>query len=343
MPGAAARRGHQHARGGRGLRALLAVGLAGACLASLPWLAAGADAPEVTDVAALRVELGRQLFFDPLLSGDHSISCASCHKPERAFADDVAVSAGVAGRLGRRNTPTVLNTAARTSMFWDGRAETLEDQAIFPIENPLEMDLPVDQALQRLNADAGYRQAFQAAYGSPATARTLGRALAAYQKTLESGDSSYDRYARGDDAAMEASARRGRLLFIGKARCAECHSGEDFTSDRFRNIGLYNAATLDDRGRGEVTGNPADDGQFKVPSLRNVAVTAPYMHNGMFATLREVLDYYNDPDQVVPDAHGRDASMAGPLGLTAQEVDDLESFLVALTDERFAAAAGARQ
>ena len=347
MHAAAASSNRRRGASTHGLRLALGLGLAGVLLAAMPWLASGAAgtaAPvDAGGVAALRLALGERLFFDPLLSSDRSVSCASCHKPEYAFADNVPLSRGVAGRLGRRNTPTVLNTAARTSMFWDGRAETLEEQAIFPIENPVEMDLPVAQALERLNADPGYREAFQAAYGGPATARSLGRALAAYQKTLESGDSPYDRYARGDDLAISESARRGRMLFIGKGKCADCHSGEDFTSDRFRNIGLFNGSALSDRGRGEVTGNPADDGQFKVPSLRNVAVTAPYMHNGMFATLREVLDYYNDPDRIVPDAHGRDATMPGSLGLATQDLEDLEAFLVALTDERYAPLLEARR
>ncbi len=315
----------------------LALVLATGAILATPWLLAMAQPapPLPADQREARAELGRRLFFDPLLSGDRTVSCASCHKPEVAFADNVALSPGVEGRLGTRNTPTVMNTSGRTSMFWDGRAETLEDQAIFPIENPLEMDLPIAEALRRLNEDPGYGAAFQAAYGGPATARSLGRALAAFQKTLDTVDSPYDRYAHGDDDAIGAPAKRGRLLFIGKAKCAECHSGEDFTSDRFRNIGLFDRSRLEDRGRGAVTGNPDEDGQFKVPSLRNVAVTAPYMHNGMFATLREVIAYYNDPDSVVPDAHGRDASMAGPLQLSEAEVADLEQFLVALTDDRF--------
>ncbi|MBO9715805.1 MAG: cytochrome-c peroxidase [Pseudoxanthomonas sp.] len=320
----------------------MAILIAATALLSSPWQSSAslaAPVPAPIDPHEARVELGRRLFFDPLLSGDRTVSCASCHKPEHAFADTVAVSPGVSGRLGTRNTPTVMNTSGRTSMFWDGRAETLEDQAVFPIENPLEMDLPLDEALRRLNSDPGYAEAFRVAYAGPATARTLGRALAAFQKTLDTTDSPYDRYAHGDDAAIDESAKRGRLVFIGKGKCAECHSGEDFTSDRFRNIGLFNRVALGDRGRGAITGDPADDGQFKVPSLRNVAVTAPYMHNGMFATLRQVIEYYNNPDKVVPDAHGRDASITGPLQLSAAEVDDLESFLVALTDDRFAAAA----
>jgi cytochrome c peroxidase len=246
------------------------------------------------------------------------------------------VSPGVGGALGTRNAPSVMNSSGRTSLFWDGRAETLEDLAIGPIENPLEMALPAAEALARVNADAEYRQQFQLAYAGPATARTLGRALAAFQKTLDTANTPYDRYIRGDDAAVSESAKRGRLLFIGKGKCAECHSGEDFTSDRFRNIGLFDGKRFADRGRGAITGNTVEDGEFKVPSLRNVAVTAPYMHDGSFGTLREVIDYYDDPERIVPGAKGRDATMSAPLKLTEGEKADLEAFLRALTDDQFA-------
>lgn len=287
------------------------------------------------DRDSTRIELGRKLFFDPLLSSDRTVSCASCHKPEHAFADDVAFSLGVGGAKGERNTPTLLNVGGRTSMFWDGRAETLEDQAVFPIDNPIEMNLPIGEAIARLEASEDYKQLFGVAYDGKITARTIGRALAAFQKTLTSFDTPYDSYNLGDDTAISESAKRGRLLFIGRAKCADCHSGNDFTSERFRNIGLFDGAKLGDRGRGKVTGNPADDGQFKVPTLRNVGVTAPYMHNGMFATLRDVIAYYNEPDQVVPDQKGRDASMGEPLRLTAAEIEDLENFLLTLTDRRY--------
>lgn len=288
------------------------------------------------DQAQVRAELGRKLFFDPILSQDRTVSCSTCHQPQFAFADNREVTPGVGGATGTRNTPSVMNSAGRTSLFWDGRSETLEDQAIFPIENPVEMALPIAQALERLNGDEHYRQQFQLAYNSPATARTLGRALAAFQKTLDTVDTPYDRYVHGDDTQISESAKRGRLLFIGKGKCAECHSGEDFTSDRFRNIGLYDGKQLNDPGRGEFTKNPQDNGQFKIPSLRNVAVTAPYMHNGMFKTLREVIDYYNDPDQIVPGAKGRDAALTGPLRLSETEKSDIEAFLRTLTDDRFA-------
>jgi cytochrome c peroxidase len=304
---------------------------------STPGAAADDAAAPSVDRATVRVELGQRLFFDPILSKDRTVSCATCHKPEHAFADTSAVSAGIGGKLGTRNTPTVMNASGRTMLFWDGRAETLEDQAIFPIENPVEMGLPIAEALERINGDASYREQFQQAYESPATPRTLGRALAAFQKTLDTVNSPYDRYAAGNDAAISESAKRGRLLFIGKAKCGECHSGDDFTSDRLRNIGLFDGRKLSDRGRGAVTNKTADDGLFKVPSLRNVAVTAPYMHNGMFRTLREVIDYYDEPDKVVPEAKGRDASMQSALRLTEQEKTDLAAFLQSLTDDRFAA------
>ncbi|HEY0686121.1 MAG TPA: cytochrome c peroxidase [Steroidobacter sp.] len=316
-------------------RSLYSTIVLGAVLWAAPALSEGTATHE-RDTA--RVELGRKLFSDPLLSSDRSVSCASCHKPERAFADDVSFSVGVGGAKGERNTPTLLNVGGRTSMFWDGRAETLEEQAIFPIENPIEMNLPIGVAIERLEASAEYQDLFAVAYEGKITPRTIGRALAAFQKTLKSFDTPYDSFNLGDDSAISESAKRGRLLFIGKAKCADCHSGTDFTSERFRNIGLFDGSKLSDRGRGKVTGNPGDDGQFKVPTLRNVAVTAPYMHNGMFKTLREVIEYYNEPDKIVPAQKGRDASIV-PLQLTPAEVDDLENFLLTLTDRRFTARA----
>ena len=296
-----------------------------------------ADAPtydgDLTDNP--RAQLGRQLFFDPILSRDRTVSCASCHQPVRAFADDRAVSLGVEGRAGTRNTPSVMNSAGRTRFFWDGRSETLEEQALGPIANPLEMDLPVDDAVARLLADPTWVARFQDTYNAPPSPRTLGRALAAYQKTLNTVDSPYDRYALGQEDAISDAAKRGRLLFITKAQCVSCHAGEDFTSDRFKNIGIYNGRQFNDEGRGGITGDPAQKGEFKVPGLRNVALTAPYMHNGMFKTLRQVIGYYDAPDKVVPHARNRDPFLAQPLRLTEKEKTDLESFLRALTDKRF--------
>ncbi|HYD83842.1 MAG TPA: cytochrome c peroxidase [Opitutus sp.] len=298
----------------------------------LAWtFVAAAHASDPTDAAAL----GGKLFFDPILSADRTVSCASCHKPEYAFADNAKVSLGLHGQPGTRNTPSAMNVSGRLAFFWDERAGSLEEQALAPIANPAEMGLPVDEAVARLNADEIYRRAFATIFEGPATEKNLARALAEFERTLETADTPYDRYIAGDDSALSPEAARGRLLFIGKANCANCHSGEDFTADRPKSIGLYNAKELNDPGRGGVTQNPEHMGLFKTPSLRNVAVTAPYMHNGMFTTLREVVDYYNHPDRVVAHSINRDKALDTPLNLTDTEIHELVAFLESLTDDRF--------
>jgi cytochrome c peroxidase len=282
-----------------------------------------------------RAQLGERLFFDPILSSTRTISCASCHKPQFAFADTVAFSKGIHDKLTKRNTPSVTNQSGRPNFFWDGRSGTLEEQAKQPIISPDEMGLPIAAAVQRLNEDSAYTVAFRRLFNSVPTEKNLLQALAAFERTLETANSPYDRYINGDDHAITPAAARGRMLFIGKANCSNCHSGEDFTADRFKNIGLYNGITLNDAGRFEVTHDSAQLGFFKVPSLRNVAVTAPYMHNGMFKTLREVINYYNKPDAIVHDGIKRDLSLNVPLNLTDTEINELEAFLQSLTDDRF--------
>ncbi|MCF6401502.1 c-type cytochrome [Chitinophaga filiformis] len=282
-----------------------------------------------------RAKLGEQLFFDPILSGDRTISCASCHKPQFAFADTAAFSKGIHGQLTKRNTPSITNQRGRPSFFWDGRSASLEEQAKQPIISAAEMGLPIEEAIKRLNADSTYVRAFRKLFNSVPTEKNLLNALAAFERTLETANSPYDRYINGDDDAISPEAARGRLLFIGKANCSNCHSGEDFTADRFKNIGLYNGTTLTDAGRFEVTRDSAQLGFFKVPGLRNVALTAPYMHNGMFKTLREVIQYYNQPDVIVNNGIKRDLSLNTPLNLTDTEINELEAFLKTLTDDRF--------
>lgn len=282
-------------------------------------------------------KLGERLFFDPILSKDRSISCASCHKPEFAFADTSAVSLGVGGTKGERNTPTVTNLSGRPNLFWDGRSSSLEHQALEPIKNPVEMNLPIAEAVKRVNDDPIYAAAFVRIFKAPVSEKYLSAALAAYQRTLETANSPYDRYINGDDHAISAAAIRGRMLFIGKANCNTCHSGEDFTADRFKSIGLYNGLELHDVGRFAITKDSTHIGDFKIPGLRNVGVTAPYMHNGMFKTLKEVIAYYNNPDAVVKDGKNRDLALSKPLGLTENEMSDIEAFLKALTDDRFIA------
>lgn len=282
-------------------------------------------------------ELGRKLFFDPILSKTKSISCASCHKEEFAFADTSAVSLGVLNQKGVRNTPSAMNMKLQASFFWDGRAKTLEQQALMPIENPIEMNLPIKTAVWRLNHDPAYIRAFQQVFHQAPNLRNLAKALAEFERTLETSDSPLDDWLLNDnESAVSESAKRGYALFNGtKAKCVQCHFGADFNNVEFRSIGLYDGRKLADSGRAAITKNAADIGKFKIGALRNVAITAPYMHNGMFKTLREVIDYYNDPDKLVPHAIGRDTLLAKPMNLTEQEKADLENFMVALTDKRF--------
>lgn len=280
--------------------------------------------------------LGKMLFFDPILSGTRTISCASCHKEEFAFADTSAVSLGLHARKGVRNTPSAMNGSLQVSFFWDGRASTLEQQALMPIINPLEMDLPIDIAVKRLKSNSFYRRTFQHLFNEAPNKANLAIALAQFERTLETNNSPLDDWRLNDnESAVSASAKRGFALFQGKANCVQCHFGPDFNSTEFRNIGLFDGIMLTDSGRAGITKNPRDLGKFKIGPLRNVAVTAPYMHNGMFKTLRQVIDYYNDPDKVVPRSIGRDSLLSKPLNLSDQEKKDLESFLVSLTDKRF--------
>jgi len=281
-------------------------------------------------------ELGRILFFDPILSKDSTISCASCHKPELAFADSITISPGVGGVFGRRNAPSVMNMAFRSIFFYDGRAATMEDQIHFPIEDPLEMNLQMQELIDRLQKNTNYSRWFQDVYQQPPSESLIEKSIAAFERSLETDDSAFDQYMNGDRTKLSESAKRGRKLFISdRTKCFDCHFGPDFTGDEFKNVGLYDEVKYIDKGRFEVTKNPEDLGKFKVPGLRNVAVTAPYMHDGSFKTLREVIDYYDNPSKFVSSPINMDTLLSKPLGLTESEKQDLEAFLMALTDSRF--------
>jgi cytochrome c peroxidase len=284
-----------------------------------------------------KAALGKLLFFDPILSKDNTISCASCHKPGHAFADTIATSFGVGGAKGVRNTPSAMNVAIQTIFFWDGRAKSLEEQALAPIENPDEMNLPVDKALVRLKRSDTYREYFKKIFNSEPTRENLAQAIADFERTLETSDSPFDDWKFYDNPnAVTDAARRGFTIFNEKGKCVKCHFGSNLTLNEFRNIGLFNGKDLNDSGRAVISGKKEDVGKFKIAGLRNIAVTAPYMHNGMFKTLKEVIEFYNEPDKVVPNAINRDSLQAKPLGLTNMEKSDLEAFLLSLTDKRFA-------
>ncbi len=284
-----------------------------------------------------REAIGKKLFFDKILSLDNSVSCASCHKPQFAFSDTVAFSKGVAGVIGKRNAPSVMNVASREALFFDGRANTLESQVIFPIEDAHEMNLPFLQAIKRVQENMMYKQMFMQVYKKLPDSATIVQSIAAYERTLETSNTPSDRWLNDEkNHGMTSSQLRGRELFTGnRARCFDCHFTPDFTSDEFRNIGLFNGKELNDSGRYYYTKDTNDIGKFKIPGLRNIAITAPYMHNGMFKTLREVVDYYDNPSKFIPNSIARDTILPTSIGLSEQEKTDLVNFLHALTDDQF--------
>jgi cytochrome c peroxidase len=288
------------------------------------------------DVPETEAELGKLLFSDPILSKDYTVSCASCHIPAYAFADTAATSKGVGGINGDRNTPSAMNVVLHGFFFWDGRAKTLEEQALAPIENPKEMNLPVDEAIARLRNSYMYKIFFEKIYNDEPNRTNLAKAIAAFERTLETSESPFDIWKFYDkpDAVSEA-AKRGFEIFNKKGKCIECHFGGNLALNEFRNVGLFDGKELNDSGRAVITGNPCDIGRFKVAPLRNVAVTAPYMHNGMFKTLKEVIEFYNDPEKIVPGSINRDTTLLKPLGLSEIEKADLEAFLHTLTDKQF--------
>ena len=277
--------------------------------------------------------LGRRLFYDVGLSRDGSVSCGSCHQQFVAFANaDHRLSHGVANRLGTRNAPALQNLRWKSEFFWDGGPKNLETLPLAPLTNPLEMDETLPRVLARLNADADYPRRFAAVYGAgPIDSYQFLRALAQFTAALTSANSRYDQVVRGEaGAVLTAGEIRGRVLVAQK--CASCHSTDLFTDETYRNNGL--SATFEaDSGRAHITRRTSDVGRFKVPSLRNVALTAPYMHDGRFATLAQVLGHY---DHGVVASSTLDATLR-PAGipLTATEQADIIAFLHTLTDDSF--------
>ncbi len=287
------------------------------------------DVPKLSDRdrLAARIELGRRLFFDPILSADRSIACASCHDPEHGFASAAGRPKGLRGQTLRRRAPTLFNRALSRSFFWDGRAATLEEQALQPIADPDEMGSSVEEAVRRLQDHGEYRAKFVAAFADGVTAANLAAAIANFERALLRGDSRIDRFRRnGDHAALSAEERHGLWLYESKAQCWRCHSGPNFSDESFRNTGVGWGRQPLDLGRYEVTRVESDRGRFKTPTLRGVALTAPYMHDGSIATLEEVVRFYSHGGGDNPN---RDPAIV-PLNLSDEEIRALVAFLKAL-------------
>jgi cytochrome c peroxidase len=283
-----------------------------------------------------KVRLGRWLFFDPRLSSDGTVSCATCHRPGHAFSEPLPTSKGMRGQVGARKAPPIVNAAfpIEPVYFWDGRASTLAEQAKGPIENPIEMGNTHVFCAQTVGRIAGYRRVFREVYGSEEpTIDRIADAIAAYEATLFSGNSAWDRYQADDEATIAPEVKLGANLFHGKAQCNQCHLGFNFTDSKFHNLGVgWDAAAnaYKDEGRKKVTGKPEDLGAFKTPTLRDVTRHAPYMHDGSVATLKEVVELYDRGG--VPGAPNLSPKVR-KLGLTKEEVAAIVAFLEALAGD----------
>ncbi len=287
-----------------------------------------APAPPDNQTTPEKVALGKQLFFDPRLSGDNAKSCANCHLPDKAFTDGLPRAKGTGGKELSRNTPTLLNAGFYSAYFWDGRAGSLEEQAHIPIQSPEEMNQDLTALEKELQAIPGYATQFQTVFGSRVTAANVAKALAAFERTLVSRNSPFDRYLAGDKGALSEEAERGWELFRGAAECIRCHNGPNFSDSKFYRLGT----SFTDKGRGAVTGDKRAFYAFRTPGLRDVTKTAPYLHDGSLATLYQVVEfYYRSAPQQAPD--GLPLDIAPLLGQSYSEISAVVAFLESLNGE----------
>jgi cytochrome c peroxidase len=287
--------------------------------------AAPADNPTTKE----RVELGKQLFFDPRLSGDNTVSCATCHLPDKAFADGLPKAKGAGGKPLLRNTPSLINVGFYPHYFWDGRAKSLEEQALFPLQSGEEMNQNLDELEIELSAIPGYVTQFRSVFGTPPIRSSIAKALAAFERTLISSNSPFDRHLAGDGKALSEEAKRGWELFRGDADCIRCHTGPTFSDGNFYRLGT----TFTDKGRGAITDDKRAFFAFRTPGLRDVARTAPYFHDGSMATLTQVVEFYY---RGVPtgSADGLPLDVTPLLGQSYSEIAAIVAFLESLTGEQ---------
>ncbi len=279
--------------------------------------------PKSNELTAAKIELGKQLFFDPRLSRDDTISCSSCHEPSAGWSNGDNFATGVRGQRTGRSAPTIINVGYSYFQFWDGRASMLEGQALGPVQSPVEMDLTLEECVAKLNAIEGYRKQFQEVFGTDVTSPGIAKAIASFERTILSGNAPYDKFKAGDENALSAAAQRGSKLFFGKANCAACHAGPNFSDFAFHNIGVGMDKDKPDVGRFSETQLLGDRGAFKTATLREIARTAPYMHDGSLKTLEDVVDYYDKGGIANPQLD----EAIFPLTLTAEQKADLVTFL----------------
>jgi len=270
-----------------------------------------------------KVELGKQLYFDPRLSCDDTTSCATCHDPKKGWSNGANFATGVRSQKGGRSAPTIINAAYSDLQFWDGRAHRLEGQALGPIQNPIEMDMKLDECVNKLNKLEGYKSQFRKVFNSDVTQENIAKAIAAFERTVLSGNAPYDRFKAGDANALSPAAQRGMRIFFGKGHCSACHTGPNFTDQAFHNVGVNINVPKPDHGRFEVTKVVGDKGSFKTPTLREIARTAPYMHDGSMKTLEEVVEHYVKGGT----ANEQLDEEIFPIKMTTEEKADLVTFL----------------
>jgi len=289
---------------------------------NLPAVQIPVDNPQTTD----KILLGKKLYYDTRLSKDNTISCATCHDPAQGWSDAGPTSKGINGQLGGRRSPPVSNAAYSPLQFWDGRSPSLEEQAKGPIENPIEMGNTHDAMIRTVDDIPGYVEEFKQVFGtSPITVDQVAKAIAAYERTIVTTDSPFDRFVRGDEKAMTCLEKKGLEIFNGKGHCTACHWGGYFSDGRFHNIGVTTAVgAKPDSGRFDVTRDPRDIGAFKTPTVRDAALRAPYLHNGTEKDLEALVRFYDRGGDV--DRSSLDA-MILPLGLSEQEIKALVAFM----------------
>jgi cytochrome c peroxidase len=311
------------------LLSCLLCGLAAAALAAdgdLPKVPLGLKPPPIpadNPLTPEKIALGKLLYFDPRLSSDDTVSCASCHDPKKGWSNGSQFATGVRSQVGGRSAPTIINAAYAELQFWDGRAHQLEGQALGPIQNPIEMDHKLEECVAKLNKVPYYREQFRKVFNTDVTPESLAKAIASFERTVLSGNAPYDKFKAGDKAALSESAQRGMNVFFNKGHCSACHTGGAFSDQAFHNVGVGMSAAKPDLGRYEVTKLAGDKGAFKTPTLREIARTAPYMHDGSLKTLEEVVEHYDKGGTPNPQLDEE----IFPLKLTAQEKADLVTFM----------------
>jgi cytochrome c peroxidase len=286
---------------------------------------AAAPVPPDNPQTQLKIQLGKQLYFDTRLSKDNTISCATCHDPALGWSDAGPTSKGINDQLGGRRAPPVSNAAYLPLQFWDGRAPSLEEQAKGPIANPIEMGNTHDVMIRTVDTIPGYVEEFKTVFGtSTITLDQIAQAIAAYERTVVTTDSPFDRYVRGEDAALTALEKKGLQVFNGKGHCTACHWGGNFSDGRFHNLGVKPPASgKPDVGRYEITKNPADMGAFKTPTVRDAAKRPPYLHDGSEKSLQDLVEFYDRGG----DTRDNLDPLLVPLGLSKQEKKALVAFM----------------